>query len=658
MSRSEPIGSSTLSTVARLCESGRPLEALQHIAEGLRDGPGEDPAYRLAALCRELEDHPGLAAPLGNELRALLKRARISRALTESGVPTTRGFFGELVARMSQRFFPEPEDPSDLRTLVRTVFPRPADHLWVRAIPLRTWTRFLDALGITADSVPGVDEELASAIRILAHHVGSLGLQPEITRRLPHLEEPDSPFLALSERVLVYIRSFENGESGDEEPLLLEALETVALCRAQVERLRAEKGIYGTSLRLTGLSFRLLRLLDRLELLLHLTEPVERDFQGSAVALFRELVSAENTRDHLLPHIRESADLLAYQVVEHAAKKGSKYITSGRSDYFRFFLSSLGGGLVVAIFSLFKVVMGGWNVPLGIEAFLYGVNYSLCFVLIYLTGATLATKQPALTANTIAQALGDPDERHLVELENLVVRIWRSQFVSFVGNLAMALPVAFLLSEVFFRLSGSMVADSGKATEMLGGLHPWQSGTVLYAAAAGVFLFAAGLVSGWVDNRNLYARIPSRVAHHRLLIRLMGPGRAAGLAGFLDRNLGILAGNVFLGFALGSLGTVGEILGLPLDIRHIAFASAEFGTALEVLHFQVVWPVLWPIALGIVLIGLVNFVVSFGLSLVTALESRRITWNETRVLARHLGYRFMARPLDWFFPPGGRGTGA
>ena len=40
---------------------------------------------------------------------------------------------------------------------------------------------------------------------------------------------------------------------------------------------------------------------------------IERDFQGSAVALFRELLRAEKTRDHLGPHLRASADLLAFQ---------------------------------------------------------------------------------------------------------------------------------------------------------------------------------------------------------------------------------------------------------------------------------------------------------------------------------------------------------
>lgn len=640
-----------LAAVVHHLEAGRTLAGLEHLVGELRDAARENPSSAVSGLARVLEDRPELARTLGRHLRVLLRNARVLHALTESGVPGTRSFGQELLERVSRRLIPECDDEDDLRTMVRQVFHRDDDHLWVSAVPLRDWTRLLDALRITAESVVGVDPELAGAIRVLAHHGGSLGLQPEITSRLPDLEKPESPFLTLSERVLVYIRSFDDGLTGDEERLLDEALETVALCRAQVERLRAEKGIYGTSLRLTGLSFRLLRVLDRLELLLHLTEPVEQDFQSSAVSLFRELVEAENTRNHILPHVRESADLLAFQVVEHAARTGSKYITSGRADYFRFFLSSLGGGLIVAVFALFKVFMEAWDLPLGVQAFLYGINYSICFVLIYLTGATLATKQPAVTANTIARALGDPDERHLGELEELVVRVWRSQFVSFVGNLAMALPVAFLLSDLYYRASGRLVTEGSKAVEMLAELHPWESGTLIYAAAAGVFLFAAGLVSGWVDNRNLYTRLPKRVANHPLLLRMLGRRWAGRIGDFIHRRLGIIVGNVFLGFALGSLGTVGQILGLPLDIRHIAFASAHFGTALEVLHFQAAVSLVWPVAVGIALIGLVNFLVSFGLSLATALESRRITWGEIRTLGRRLGRRFLARPLEWFYPP-------
>ncbi len=54
---------------------------------------------------------------------------------------------------------------------------------------------------------------------------------------------------------------------------------------------------------------------------------------------------------------------------------------------------------------------------------------------------------------------------------------------------------------------------------------------------------------------------------------------------------------------------------------------------------------------GVMLIGLVNFLVSFGLSLVMALESRTVRFQETRRLVWHLLRRFVRRPTDWFFPP-------
>ena len=108
---------------------------------------------------------------------------------------------------------------------------------------------------------------------------------------------------------------------------------------------------------------------------------------------------------------KKSGDLLAYQVVEHAAKKGSKYITSGRKDYWKFFVASLGGGLIVAIFALIKLLLKSPEVPLGLEAIMFGVNYSVCFIIIYLTGSALATKQPAMTANTLARSLARDENR-------------------------------------------------------------------------------------------------------------------------------------------------------------------------------------------------------------------------------------------------------
>ena len=649
-SRESELKDVTAYMVSRV-ERGGGVDPLCELVAHLRPERADQGDEAVRRLVRALETSDGLGERLGRVLRDLVGGVHLYPAFAESGVPSTQGFIGELFHRVMRRAVPELDPPADLRSLIRYLFSHADDHEWVADVTPATWRDLLSAMGVGAESVVGIDAEHATAIRGLAHHIASLGLQPEIHDRLPGLDEAVSPFMRLSASALRYVEGFEAGETEGQMERLHEALEVVELCRESVQRVRDGNREHGTSLRLTGFTYRLDALLDRIEILLHLSEVEEEEFRESLGRFIAVLVTAEKTRNDVLPHIREHVDLLALEIVEHSARKGSKYITSGRRDWWKFFVASLGGGVIVACFSLFKTLMAQWGMPLGIEAILFGLNYSACFVLIYLTGSALATKQPAMTANTIARELGDPENRTLERLEELVIRVWRSQFISFVGNLAAALPVAFLLSMAFFQLTGTPAATEYKAESLLTALHPLQSGTVFYAAAAGFFLFAAGLVSGWIDNRNLHRAVPRRVAEHPVLNSIIGAGGARWVGDFIDRNFGIIVGNVFLGFALGSLVTIGEILGLPLDIRHIAFASAELGTALESLDLAVAGELVVAVAIGIVLIGLINFLVSFGLSMAMALESRRLTWREVRTVISHLGSALLRRPVDWFWPP-------
>jgi site-specific recombinase len=643
--------SSRLVRAVEIAREGREVEALRLLIEGLRPTRDSAAEAHVVALTEALEAGPdSVRTGVVGLLRDAVGRRRLLGAFTQSGVAASESFVSGLVGRLGRRLLPPVPDAGDLRDLLRVVFSEPGDEVWVSSVDERVWAGLLVVLGIDAETSPGIDDELALAIRILTQHVASLGLAPDLTMRLAEEAGHDSPFLRLGVEVLDFIRSFEDDREGDEEPLLERALATVEECRVAVERLRSEKHLHGTSVHLTGVSFRILTLLDRIDLLLHLAEPVERQFQTSLARLLKELVRAERIRDHIVPHVRASADLLAFQVVENAARTGRKYITRGRPEYYAFLRSSMGGGLLVGTFAMVKVLMGDWQVPLAAEALLYGLNYSACFVLIYLTGATLATKQPAMTANTVARSLGDAGH-DLAGLEDLVVRVWRSQFVSFLGNLVIALPLGVLLAQFLMAMSGSPVLTDDGALYLLESLHPWRSASLVWAGVAGVLLFAAGLLSGWVDNFFLHRRVAARIEAHPFLVSTVGPRVAGRVARRIDRTAGVLVGNVFLGFGLGSMGTIGTILGLPLDIRHVAFASAQFGTALEVLHFALPLGQIAQIAVGVALIGLVNFLVSFGLSLAVAMESRGVTFVETRELLAHLAGRLWHRPLDWFFPP-------
>lgn len=150
--------------------------------------------------------------------------------------------------------------------------------------------------------------------------------------------------------------------------------------------------------------------------------------------------------------------------MEHTSKTGEHYITNNRQEYLKLFRYALGGGFVVAFLCIFKARIATFGLPPFGEALLYSLNYSIGFMLIHIFHFTLATKQPAMTASTIAEMLGSwkeekPNSKNrdkgLARTVPTIIRLVRSQFISLVGNVSMVLPVAYLLAWGYFWLSMS-----------------------------------------------------------------------------------------------------------------------------------------------------------------------------------------------------------
>lgn len=102
---------------------------------------------------------------------------------------------------------------------------------------------------------------------------------------------------------------------------------------------------------------------------------------------------------------------------------------------------------------------------------------------------------------------------------------------------------------------------------------------------------------------------------------------------------------------LGTAGIVGILLGLPIDIRHIAFSSANLGYALVAFDFELpLKTVLWA-GFGVALIGLTNLTVSFALALWVALKARGVVFTQKRELLRSVRARLRAAPFSFFVAP-------
>jgi site-specific recombinase len=89
---------------------------------------------------------------------------------------------------------------------------------------------------------------------------------------------------------------------------------------------------------------------------------------------------------------------------------------------------------------------------------------------------------------------------------------------------------------------------------------------------------------------------------------------------------------------------------LNLDIRHITFVSGNLALGLYGANYQVSDSMLFWGIFGIGVIGAINFMVSFGLSLGLAFRSRAISLFELRFVTVSIWNHFKSRPISFFFP--------
>ena len=181
-------------------------------------------------------------------------------------------------------------------------------------------------------------------------------------------------------------------------------------------------------------------------------------------------------------------------------------------------------------------------------------------------------------------------------------------------------------------------------------LNPIGSLLLFHAAIAGFFLFLSGIISGSISNRDKHFDVKYRIEEHPWLKMTFGKAKTIRFANWYNKKWAGLISNFWFGVFLGSTASIGVFLGLDLDIRHITFASGNLALALYGAKFQVENSLMFWGIFGIGLIGLVNFLVSFSLSLGLAFRSRDIPLSELRPIITSIKQRFFKKPMSFFFP--------
>jgi site-specific recombinase len=650
--------------LARITASGTHDDGqmLAQLVDELRPDDADDTAQavkNLQALQYLLGTREVDCRALAAYLTALLgTRAQID-LYTDFGILPGTGFYTEAARRLMHRILPPVLDPRALSGLVKRVFPRSDDHVWVSGIGTAHWAAVFDQLRFAFAGSPHGRATLAQiveSVRIIAHRIAALGLEPDLVAVRPELRRHLSPFIAQCSETQGFLASLTD-DGVDRKPGLEDARHILVLldqCDDVIARVRRGTSETGIGIALTYILQRLTDNIARQRTLLSLLDEAPANPRTAPAAqLLAEFVDAANNGNRLRQHLARNTELLAREVTEHSGRTGEHYITSTRDEFRGMFRAALGAGLIVPFMALAKLALGGLHAAPFIQGLLYSLMYAAGFILIHVLHFALATKQPAMTATRIAQALESSTDRRLdlAPLVELIVRVTRTQFIAIVGNVVLALPLAWFLGRAMFLATGTHPAGIEKAGHLLHDLHPWASLALFHAAIAGVYLFMTGLVSGYFDNLSVYRNIPARLRHLGWLRAVLGEDRAARFANYVEHNLGGLVGNAFFGFALGMTAVVGYNFGLPLDIRHVTFSAANFGLAIETLDTGVGWIAIGIACLGIALVGVVNLAVSFSLALLVAMRARRVRFAHARPLMLALGKRFLSAPLDFMRPP-------
>jgi site-specific recombinase len=611
------------------------------------------------SLLLSLQTNEKLRIGLQDYLSRLLVNRQFSSSLTDANIITGLDFLSELRKRIVHKFLPFQPEKDTLEYLLVNVFYLSTDANWVNAIPNEKAKIFIELLGFDGLFERNVEssfiKDVLFAVMVITHRLTGNAFDAEVMRMVPNYQKKDSPFAALQDEIDSFLKGIQTGSlKRTENELQFKHIQVlIDQCHIFIESAYKNKSDFGISFHVHQQLMVILTLLDRLKIILNLFVKQENEDSKTELIVFaKALVYINSGKSQISGYINKSTQLMAHEITQNTGKAGEHYITGNWKEYKGMLYSALGGGAIVAVACIVKMEMSGIKTSLFGQGFLYSLNYAIAFITIYLLHYTLATKQPAMTAATLAKEVEQDlkQKNNYYNLAEIFARVFRSQFIAFVGNVFMAFPVALFLIYIWSTLAGHNLA-AHKAPTLIKDLNFLKTPLILHSAIAGVFLFLSGLIAGAVHNKTKYKRVPARIVQHPILKRIMSNDRRQKLANFYENNMGGIASNFWFGLFLGFTHMVGIILGLDLDIRHITFAAGNFGLGLFGLNYQLSLEVILMSIFGIGLIGFVNFIVSFTLSLSVALRSRAIPLNALWSILVAIKNRFIFQPWSFFFPP-------
>jgi site-specific recombinase len=211
-------------------------------------------------------------------------------------------------------------------------------------------------------------------------------------------------------------------------------------------------------------------------------------------------------------------------------------------------------------------------------------------------------------------------------------------------------PLLILAEFIYFQAVGSPIIDAEYAERVIKA-HSIFGFTPVYAAITGVFLWLSSVFAGWIGNWFVFHELPAAIEYNKNLRRVLGWQRAKSISEYLRANIATLGGNISLGFFLGMTPKVAAFFGITLDSRHVTLSTGTIALAASVLGPEVLQTKMFAFAVaGVLVAGVLNVFVSFGLALWIAGRSQRLKKVQSWILYRRIISAFLHRPWRFVFP--------
>lgn len=574
----------------------------------------------------------------------------------ETGLPAQNGLASEMIRRLLQRWLPSARAEDDSARLIVGLFSSSTAVERFLAQPRFVFDRLARILWLDGQSASArrLRGDLQQAMCLLAARVAGRGAFAAVRQRGSGERVEESPFYQLVFSTERLVRA-ETPSARVAQSAVWH--DVVRQCMAELDQIHLHMEDAGVSSALVYNLRSIEATLSRMQLLVavYLDGDAEGRSRRASLEPARELTNTllrgrmDDVRLRSLVH--ENLNLLARKTVERTGHGGEHYIAHSRKEYWLMWRAAAGGGLLTVFTAAIKMKLVERHLPLAVEGALIGTDYAVSFVLLQIFGLALATKQPSMTAATLAGIVRqNRGVTRWSKISRFAAAISRTQLAAAFSNVLAVCTGAVLFEKLWAHMFQDHYLPVESAQHVYQTLHPFTSGTAVFAAFTGVILWLAALIGGWFENFAVYHRIPEAIAQHPLGSRV-GARTMRRAADWLERNAASWSTSVVLGYLLGFAPVVARFFGVPLDVRHVtlstgtlALAAARFGTS----SFGHGW--LYFAIAGIALTFVLNLGVSFLIASTLALRAYEVPLAEQMQILRFLLAEIWASPLSFIFP--------